>query len=262
MIFVASVKWRLLLPAQALLRLVRLNVAAQFYSLVFPGQVAAEAVKAYQLGRGRADAQTIATSVLFDKVTSLIALLLFGLAGALTTGLAVGAALKSVLLALFLAGVASLLALRFEPLESAAIAIIGNAGRRFGKAERISREIVLAIRAWADYSSRPLPLWGSLFAGLVQQALHIAIVVVLARELGLGIRVLEWCWIFTLVSIASFLPISLAGAGVREGTFVGLLALFGVAAERALALSLTLFALQLLLGLIGAAIELTRLARR
>ena len=258
-IVVATVKWQLLLPGQAFLRLLRLNLAAQFYSLIFPGQVAAEAVKAYQLGRGRLDAQAIATSVLFDKVTSLIALLVFGLAGALTTELPLGAPLKSILLVLFLGGVGSLLALRIPPLETTAIGTLTKVGKRFRK-EGISRKLVLVIRAWADYSSRPLPLWGSLVVGALQQALHIAIVVILARGIGIEIRLLEWCWIFTLASIATFLPISLAGVGVREGTFVGLLALFRVAAEQALALSLSLLALQLLLGLIGGAIELVRSA--
>ena len=259
-IVVATAKWQLLLPGQGFVRLFRLNMAAQFYALVFPGQVAAEAVKAYQLGRGRIDAQTIATSVLFDKVTSLIALLALGLAGALTTELSIGRTLKSALLALFLVGIAALLALRFQSIEAIAVRTVADAGKRFSKAQRLFGQLALVIRAWADYSSRPLPLWGSLVVGIVQQMLHIAIVVVLAGDLNLEIGLLEWCWIFTLVSIAAFLPISLAGAGVREGTFVGLLALFGIPGEQALALSLTLFALQVLLGLIGGAMELGRFA--
>ena len=49
----------------------------------------------------------------------------------------------------------------------------------------------------------------------------------------------------------------IAGIGLREGGYVGLLALFNVSREAALALSLTFFAYTLLGALIGFAMELT-----
>jgi len=53
------------------------------------------------------------------------------------------------------------------------------------------------------------------------------------------------------------LPISIAGIGLREGGYVGLLAIFGIAATPALSLSLSLFAYTLVGALLGWIAELT-----
>ncbi|MDO8788269.1 MAG: lysylphosphatidylglycerol synthase transmembrane domain-containing protein [Sulfuritalea sp.] len=261
-IVVATAKWWLLLPAQSFGPLFRLNMAAQFYSLVIPGQVGAEAFKAYQLGRGRADAQAIAASVLFDKLTCLIALLVLGVGGASMTNLPVGDAARLSLVGLLVVGFGVLVGLRFEALSLFVEGRLTHFGQRFPKFEQLSSQMVLFVNAWCAYTRQPVALWGSLAVGLVQEAIYISIVVVLARSLGLDIPILEWCWIFALVSMAAVLPISLAGVGVREGAFVGILAAFAIPVEQALAVSLSIFALHLLLGLIGGCLEFVRLSRK
>ncbi|MGD9160520.1 MAG: hypothetical protein PVG39_19040, partial [Desulfobacteraceae bacterium] len=65
-------------------------------------------------------------------------------------------------------------------------------------------------------------------------------------------------WLISLVAIVLFLPISLAGLGIREGSFVVLLSLFSVPNEKAVALSLIFFSLQLIASAIGAIIEILR----
>jgi hypothetical protein len=58
------------------------------------------------------------------------------------------------------------------------------------------------------------------------------------------------------VSVATILPLSLGGIGIREGAFVGVLGFLGIGSELALALSFTILGLQLFGALIGAAIDL------
>jgi uncharacterized membrane protein YbhN (UPF0104 family) len=98
--------------------------------------------------------------------------------------------------------------------------------------------------------------------GLVSQALTAAIHWGVAMALGLNISPLALTWILALGTIVGMFPISLAGLGVREATYVGLLALFGVSAGSALALSLTMFMILLALGLTGGALDLLALRRR
>src|SRR5690348_11005063 len=73
-IAVAAVKWRLLVPAFSIQLLARLTLVGQYYAMVLPGQVAGEIMKAYRLGKGHADAEKIAASVVIDKATGLGAL--------------------------------------------------------------------------------------------------------------------------------------------------------------------------------------------
>ena len=67
---------------------------------------------------------------------------------------------------------------------------------------------------------------------------------------------LEYLWVFALVSLLLFLPISLAGLGVREGSMIFLLGILGVSSEKALAASLTLFIISIMLGSVGVLLHL------
>lgn len=261
-IAVATAKWQLLLPDQSFRPLFRLNMAAQFYSLVIPGQVGAEALKAYQLGRGQANAQSIAASVLFDKITCLIALLILGVGGALMTQLPLHETIRLSLIVLLVAGLTALTGLRLEALHRLVLINITHIGTRFPRVEQVSKQLILFIDAWRAYAKHPVALWCSIAVGLIQEAMYIAIVAVLAISLEIDLPILEWCWIFAIVSMAAIMPISLAGIGVREGAFVGLLTAFSIPAEQALALSLSIFALHVLLGLIGGIFEFLRISKK
>ena len=57
---------------------------------------------------------------------------------------------------------------------------------------------------------------------------------------------------FPAVLIAQVLPIGIAGLGVREGAFIVFLTPLGVPAEQAVALGLVLYALNLVVSLVGA----------
>jgi uncharacterized membrane protein YbhN (UPF0104 family) len=66
----------------------------------------------------------------------------------------------------------------------------------------------------------------------------IAATLLYARALGIGLNVLDGLAAVPLTIVAAALPISLGGWGVREGSMVASLGLFGVPADEALLLSL------------------------
>lgn len=82
---------------------------------------------------------------------------------------------------------------------------------------------------------------------------------IIAHALGLDISLLALVWIRSFVFVITLAPIAVAGIGLREVSFVGLLSLYGVAQVEALAFSLANFSVQLALAAFGLAIELTRL---
>lgn len=257
-----TLKWGLLLPAEKFVRLLRLNMAANFYSLVLPGQVGAEVVKAYQLGRGRADAEAIAASVLLDKATGLLSLCALGCAGALVSSAPSGIAFRLILVCLLMCGMLMLFGLRSVKMRDFALAGSLRFKVWFPRLRRPVEQFIMFVEAWRSYLLRPELVWTSLGAGVVQQATYIGMITLLAGSLGIDLPIYEWCWIFALASTAAVLPVSLAGLGVREGVFVGLLSVFSVSPERALTLSLTIFFLQLFFGLLGGGQELLRIAKR
>jgi uncharacterized membrane protein YbhN (UPF0104 family) len=192
----------------------------------------------------------------------LLSLLALGVAGTLLTSLPHGQGLRLSLVGLFVGGVAILFGLRIPVVRVFAVSGSERLQVRFPSLERQIRRFILFVDAWCGYLRRPGLLWGSLAIGVLQHTIYISMIVLLSRQLGFDLPVFEWCWIFALASTASVLPISFAGLGIREGVFVGLLTAFAISAEQALALLLTIFALYVMFGLIGGAMELLRVAQR
>jgi uncharacterized membrane protein YbhN (UPF0104 family) len=76
-------------------------------------------------------------------------------------------------------------------------------------------------------------------------------VALLAEDMGLGPPLLFYFAAFPLVAIPTILPISFNGIGIREGGFIYFLGLKGISAEKALTLSLSVFAIHVAAGLLG-----------
>lgn len=73
--------------------------------------------------------------------------------------------------------------------------------------------------------------------------------------MDININFADWCWVFGVISLVVFLPITIGGIGLREGSFVILLGQLSVSSEKALALSLSIFGLQIIGGLTGGIID-------
>jgi hypothetical protein len=71
----------------------------------------------------------------------------------------------------------------------------------------------------------------------------------------------DWCWIFGVLSVALFLPFSIAGVGVRDLTLVGLLGLMSVPPDKAMALSFYLLAVNIFIAGIGGVCEIGRMSQ-
>jgi len=79
---------------------------------------------------------------------------------------------------------------------------------------------------------------------------------IIARGLDIHILFAELCWIFGIISVALIMPVTVGGVGLREGGFVFLLGRMGIPSEKAMAMSLSLFGLQIICALIGGILDL------
>jgi uncharacterized protein (TIRG00374 family) len=251
---VAAGKWKLLLPEQPLTALLKLNFVGQYYALLLPGQVAGEAVKSYRLGKGKQNAEQIAASVIIDRLTGFLGLLLVGIFGA---ALSTTPARQKILIALLLAA-GMLLALLFSfhlPWWTRILAAMRGRGPRV---RRISGQIHRLLVAWKVYAQSKSLMLGSVLFGALFQLVAVWINSRIGRELGLEIAISDWCWVFGLVSITTALPFTIAGLGLREGSFIGTLALLGIAWEKAMAVSFAVFSLLVAGAIIGGVLDWTR----
>jgi uncharacterized protein (TIRG00374 family) len=251
---VAAAKWKLLLRDQPFTALLKLNFIGQYYAMLLPGQVAGEAVKAYRLGKGKHNAEQIAASVIIDRITGFLGLLLVGVVGAALSSTAV----RQQIFSAMLFAIVALLALLFSfhlPWWTRIIESVENRGPRTA---RILGQLHRLLTAWKAYAQSPLLMLASVLLGACFQLIAVWINYQIGQQLGLQVAISDWCWIFGVVSIVTALPFTIGGLGLREGSFVGSLALLGIAPEKAMGLSFVVFSLLLAGAAIGGVLEWTR----
>lgn len=242
-------KWSILLPGRPLGVFTRAVFVAQYYGLVLPGQILGEIGKTvYVSRRTNLDLSTIIATIAFDKGTGLLGgVFLLGAFGALMTTFPLPLIITAAFIAALIAGVGGLLLLRVDAfyrfLEQMLmrVPLLSRAGS--------------ALETFRALAKRSTALLAGVALGLLYQLISVVVVVLIATSMGISVSIVDWCWILPLLSLILLLPISVGGLGLREGTLLGLLGLFSVPPALSLSLSLSLFAIQVILAGIGAFIE-------
>jgi glycosyltransferase 2 family protein len=129
---------------------------------------------------------------------------------------------------------------------SGALLAIGLAGFVLLLAADRAPDPFAQLRVWQVFASAAEPArrllesrWGALlaFAGVLGNLNFALVALLLGKALGVGATGWDFLAIMPAVTLATTLPISLGGWGVREGVFVFLLGRIGVPAAEALSLS-------------------------
>lgn len=252
---VTALKWKILLHTVRVSQLSKTCFKAQFYSTVLPGQIFGEASKIIDL-RGSNESQgRVASSVIIDKITSLIGSTIIGIFGVLFTDIKIPNALRSLFAIILLLLLALMLSGRLRLLNSIVryccyYMWIGS----LIKIRRFSKMIYKLYIIWEDYSSEGITLFKSVVAGIINQMLGVFMVWIVSNSMGLCVSIIEYCWIMPAVSVILLLPISFGGLGIREISLTGFLALFDVASEKALAISGIVLFSHIISAIIGAGV--------
>ncbi len=252
-------RWQLLLRAQQLTPptgwVHRVFWIGQFYNSFLPGGIAGDAVRFVYLRRFAPDQQAAgAASLIADRLLGLAALCALA---ALTLALYLTRSSGSpqlydlclasaAALGLLLAGGWSAARTRWwEPLSARLIGVdrasqLHDAALALGRRQLVlTSATLLSVAVWlVDF----VALW------------------LLARSLGLRFGLLEISVAAAAAYVAAALPISIGGHGVREGTLVATLSLFGAAAaaqpETVALLALCLWAVTVGWSLVGGCVYL------
>jgi uncharacterized protein (TIRG00374 family) len=94
-------------------------------------------------------------------------------------------------------------------------------------------------------------LYVALFLSIVYQAFDICISFFIATSLGYNLSPVNLMVALPIAYLVTVLPLSPGGLGVREATFVAVLAFFGMSPNEAALLALAIFLNRVLIGLIG-----------
>lgn len=260
--FISAVKWHVLLPSYRFKTIVMISFIRNFYTVFFLGQVTGDVMRIYMLQRRDPQALALITaSVFIDRMTGFLSLSLVGCYGLWQTQHPTPKILLWLVTGILIISTGVLFSLWGGNFTTRLL--------RIGTQWNTSNPFLMTIRRYAttfitalrSYSHNMTAIMFSIGYGLILQLFCITATSVLARGLGLNIPFADWCWIFWTTTIILFIPISISGLGVREGSFVGLLSLFGIPSEKAIALSFSVFSLQIILGILGGLLEFKRQLR-
>lgn len=244
----------------SLRRILAINFATAFYNLFLPGYLSGGAVRWYKLSRdNRMRAQAFAVIVL-SRLLNTIVTVSWGLLG----WLADTNPARNIYIGLFLAGVLAVLicglALLLQPWFASLVRrwVLDNAGL----SPWLRQKMVKLTNAAAEYRA----LTFNARAKLVMYASAINLITAISTllflmALDLDVSFAALLWMQAVVTLAVLLPLTISGFGIREGSWIYLLGLYGVAPASAFALSILTFVRNLFKGLIGMAIELRALFR-
>jgi len=238
---------------------VLINFSIRFYTMVLP-RASATAVR-WAKYRAASSGAAAAAVVVLEKIIQIVvyagASLLFLVLERDATGDAFVwlAGSAAVLVAVSGAGLVAFFSNRLDPLFRRLEFIVSI--RWIGS--RIAQVVASAKSYRSAGGSEVWPLVGWTIAGY---SFFVASAWVIADGLSLGVPLLGLVWMRGLVFLSTLIPITIAGAGVREAGFVGFMSLYDIDGSEALGFALCLLGVQVAIASVGGCIELYSLVSR
>jgi uncharacterized membrane protein YbhN (UPF0104 family) len=231
------------------------NLAASFYGLFLPGYLSSGAIRWHKLSVLAGRRPGVLSAMIYSRLNYLVVLVLLGILGLLADAPRYEShhAAIGLLALLVIALLLHLLAFR-GALLSLFESTSGLHGRVLPK--RVSTRMRQFFQGATHFRRVParerVTVWS---ISILEAASGIASVWLLTRSLDQDIDVITVTWLTTVIQLATEIPISIAGLGIREGGLILLLRPLGIAPASAVALSLLLFSRTVFLGAIGGLIE-------
>lgn len=261
--YLAAYRMKILAEAQgialSLWEIQGINFSTSFYGLFLPGYLAGGAIRWYKFSQGGNNASGALAAIVVNRLAQTTGIAVFGLAAWLLDGsarqqLIVGGLFAGTVLVSVAAGI-----LVFGRSGSAVLGHVVEwiPGARL---RRPVEKIQEAARQFGGLSAQALGrVWAATFVG---EVLGLAGFYFFAQAVGIALPIVVIGWIRSLILLATMLPISISGLGVREGALIYFLAPYGIEPARALAFSVLLIARHLSVGAIGGLIEARQWFRR
>ncbi len=235
-----GLKWSLLTAAE-------LTFVSTFFNQILPSSSGGDAVRAWKLTRAGIPIRHAVSSVVLDRVSALIAIglifclglsVLYRILGNYVGSVEARIHYAALPVALTLAAAAAWAYAQFPSIrQSRLVRSIGKLGR--------DAKVVF---------SSPAVLLSTTVLSLVVQITVGYIVWRLASDFGAKLDFIEFSLLWPVVLILSFLPISIAGWGIREGAMVFAFHILGNPSSIALATSIAFGILMILASVPGGVI--------
>jgi uncharacterized protein (TIRG00374 family) len=241
---VSSLRWGLLARPlgfrQPLGRFIACYYVGMFFNLVLPTSVGGDVVRAWYLDGGGGRKLPAFLSVLADRVSGLLMLIVIACLGAACSPLDLPPRVTRTVYGVAAAaglGLAGLLALARSSVLSAQDSV-----PRTGWRAKLVKLLSAARALQAALLPRPRLLLGTTLLSVAIQAANVVLLWLLGLALGADVPASYYWVLVPVVTLLTLVPVSVNGMGVREWGTVLMLAPLGVGPETATALAFLWFA--------------------
>jgi hypothetical protein len=245
----AARRWQILLgpfdTGIPFARIFQLICLSYFYNFFIPGGVAGDLIRGLQCRQYRLSGPQGLASVVVDRIIGLGSFLMVGIAGAAVAQGARGVSAPGQWLWAALAGSVLIAGACFNRRLMRVFRILSRVAPSGYDRLKVFYDAVYAYKPHGWIAARALAV--SLLTALA----NIGTFYLLSRAAGNEVACIHFVIFIPLVTIASYVPISYSGLGVRELSFMLLFAQAGMAPDQALAVPLMYFGLILILSLAG-----------
>lgn len=238
---ISTMRWKLLLPDKfTVRRLFSLYMIGAFFSSFMPGVIGGDVVKAYYLNKDSRKLSLTLASIFMDRYLGYVSLMIIGMAAFPFSLRFIGEAVN-INLYIFDVPVRWVFPAIFVAFIIGSFLFFGlQLGKRFRVVSEFYEYFVL-LKAQKAVIIKAITL------SVLLQLMGFAAVGFLASAMGEDIPLLLLCVFLPIIVTIASLPISIAGFGLREYSFVVLLGFIGIKPETALSLSFA-WVLSILVG--------------
>lgn len=246
-----AIKWKVLLIDFPINKLLNICFRAQFYSIVLPGQLFGEVSKIAALTKQNISLERAATSVVMDKLTGLIGMIVIGTIGINFASISVPVYIVIFLLVSVALFLILLFTLQISFIQKGINKFLVYLGVKSRKIYKITIKFSEIINIWVDYGKKRKIIIVSIGIGAINQLVAGLQCYIMTNYFVCNITFWDVCWCMAALSIILLLPISFGGIGLREVSLVSIFALFLIPSEQSIIISFVLFLSQAVGGFFG-----------
>jgi glycosyltransferase 2 family protein len=225
-------------------RIFRLMIVSNFFGIFLPGGIGPDMVLCYNMARSSEKKEHVLSAVIFMRIAVLFIMSCTALAFSFHPAADAGTKLATALIVC--AFIAYYVVMANQHTLAMARYLLQWLNRY-----AVTRLLYKTYFALSDHG-KDLRRLGKILPFLVASAIiKIITDYYVALALGIDIPLLYFFIFIPVITLIAAIPLTFAGLGVREGSFMGFFALAGVPADEALAISLLSFTLVILTAAIG-----------
>ncbi len=253
-LLISVFRWNLLLKAigikKGLTNLLVIYWVSLFYNLFLPTSIGGDVVRVYDLSFTTGKLEKSLASVVMDRLTGMIVLLIIGLWALLFNVKLYNAHLLFWTIAFLVFFLSLFIMLIYKKPRKIFYLLMPSKILNFFK-----KKLNKYIDSFNYYKINPKALIIAMFYGALLQINVIIYFFLIGKALKIKLDFVYYCAVIPIIQIITLIPVSLSGIGIREAAMITILKIFNVSPELSFSLSLLSFILAAIFNSIGGLLQ-------